>query len=289
MNIRCPNCQTVFRVDPSRIPSSGVRARCARCAATFHVTRDGTASAPRAPAAQATLRPPETGRSESSPRDQPPTPQPTPSYPPPSTGQASPPAPGTGQTSPAADHGEAPPATASRPPAAQPQPPAAQPHSPAAESHPPAASSRAPVGPARPSTPSPGPAQQRFPGAPPAAAGASHSGPAGASSQASSASAGGPAGASPSTTAPRPGLFGSRDPKSRAQRIARALVSDIVAYHPKRRDACLAAGTLRTEFRDEIMKSWEEYTEQVGEEMAKSTPYFRNALNDILAKGQPIF
>jgi hypothetical protein len=66
-------------------------------------------------------------------------------------------------------------------------------------------------------------------------------------------------------------------------------VSDIVAYHPKRRDACLAAGTLRTEFRDEIMKSWEEYTAQVGEQMAKSTPYFRNALNDILAKGQPIF
>ncbi|HSJ31848.1 MAG TPA: hypothetical protein VK933_10460 [Longimicrobiales bacterium] len=66
-------------------------------------------------------------------------------------------------------------------------------------------------------------------------------------------------------------------------------MSDIVAYHPQRRDACLAAGTLRTEFRDEIMKSWEEYTAQVGEEMAKSTPYFRNALNDILAKGQPIF
>ena len=84
-------------------------------------------------------------------------------------------------------------------------------------------------------------------------------------------------------------MFGSRDPKSRAQRIARALVSDIVAYHPKRRDACLAAGTLRTEFRDEIMKSWEEYTEQVGEDMAKSTPYFRHALNEILAKGQPIF
>ena len=90
-------------------------------------------------------------------------------------------------------------------------------------------------------------------------------------------------------TASRPGVFGSRDPKARAHRIARALVSDIVAYHPERRDKCLAAGTLRTEFRDEIMKSWEEYTAQVGEQMATSTPYFRNALNDILAKGQPIF
>jgi hypothetical protein len=62
-----------------------------------------------------------------------------------------------------------------------------------------------------------------------------------------------------------------------------------VAYHPKRRDACLAEGTLRTEFRDEIMKSWEEYVAQVGLDMAKSTPFFRQALNDILAKGQHIF
>ncbi|HSJ24167.1 MAG TPA: hypothetical protein VK929_05820 [Longimicrobiales bacterium] len=62
-----------------------------------------------------------------------------------------------------------------------------------------------------------------------------------------------------------------------------------MAYHPKRRDECLAAGTLRTEFRDEIMKSWEEYVAQVGLDTAKATPYFRNALNDILARGQQIF
>jgi hypothetical protein len=37
------------------------------------------------------------------------------------------------------------------------------------------------------------------------------------------------------------------------------------------------------------MKSWEEYVAQVGVELAKSTPYFRSALNDILAKGQQIF
>jgi hypothetical protein len=96
-------------------------------------------------------------------------------------------------------------------------------------------------------------------------------------------------GTASAATAARPGVFGSRDPKARAHRIARALVSDIVAYHPKRRDECLAAGTLRAEFRDEIMKSWEEYVAQVGDEMAKTTPYFRNALNDILAKGQALF
>ena len=62
--------------------------------------------------------------------------------------------------------------------------------------------------------------------------------------------------------------------------MARALVSDIVAYHPERRDRALAAGTLRTEFRDEIMKSWEEYVAQVGAEMAKKAPTSA-ALNEI--------
>jgi hypothetical protein len=87
----------------------------------------------------------------------------------------------------------------------------------------------------------------------------------------------------------RPPLFGTRDPDARAQRIARALISDIVAYHPQRREEALAAGTLRADFRDEIMKSWEEYVAQVGLEAARSTPHFRNALNQILARGQQVF
>jgi hypothetical protein len=37
------------------------------------------------------------------------------------------------------------------------------------------------------------------------------------------------------------------------------------------------------------MKSWEEYVAQVGLELAKSTPYFRNSLNEILANGQQVF
>jgi hypothetical protein len=83
--------------------------------------------------------------------------------------------------------------------------------------------------------------------------------------------------------------FGQRDPSARAARIARALVSDIVAYHPERREESLQAGTLRTEFREEIMKSWEEYVAQVGQPLAKSTPFFRDALNAILANGQQVF
>lgn len=84
-------------------------------------------------------------------------------------------------------------------------------------------------------------------------------------------------------------FFGAQDPNSRAQRIARALVSDIVAYHRERRDRALASGALRTEFRDEILKSWEEYVAQVGDELAKGTPHFRRALNDILAAGNRVF
>ncbi|PYP73093.1 MAG: hypothetical protein DMD41_06940, partial [Gemmatimonadetes bacterium] len=31
MNVTCPTCETVYRVDPARVPAGGVRARCAVC------------------------------------------------------------------------------------------------------------------------------------------------------------------------------------------------------------------------------------------------------------------
>ncbi|HEX6038700.1 zinc-ribbon domain-containing protein [Longimicrobium sp.] len=83
--------------------------------------------------------------------------------------------------------------------------------------------------------------------------------------------------------------FGVSDPNAKARRLARALVSDIVTYHPERRDKSLADGTIKREFMDEIKKSWEEYVGQVGAETARGTTHFRDALNDILAKGQQIF
>lgn len=83
--------------------------------------------------------------------------------------------------------------------------------------------------------------------------------------------------------------FGSNDPTAKARRLARALVSDIVTYHPERRDAALADGTLKREFMEEIKKSWEEYVGQVNAETARGTPHFRDALNEILAKGQNLF
>lgn len=89
--------------------------------------------------------------------------------------------------------------------------------------------------------------------------------------------------------APPPPLFGRPDPHGKARRLARALVSDIAVYNPERRDRGLAEGTLRQEFREEIRKSWEEYVGQVGDSIARGTPYFREALNEILAGGKAVF
>lgn len=154
MNVRCPQCQVVFRVDPSRIPAAGVRAKCSRCGGVFPIT-------PPTPAATA--------------------------------------APDSDQASGAPQGGGAGPAGGGRP------------------------------------------------------------------------------------------FFRARDPHARARRLARALVSDIVAYHPDRVDESLQGGNLRSDFRDEILKSWEEYVAQVGLGLAKDTPYFRQALNQILARGQRVF
>lgn len=84
-------------------------------------------------------------------------------------------------------------------------------------------------------------------------------------------------------------VFGAPDPDAKARRLARALISDIATYHPERRDRSLQAGKLRTEFQEEIKKSWEEYISQVGSDTARNAPHFRDALNDILAQGQRVF
>ncbi len=94
-------------------------------------------------------------------------------------------------------------------------------------------------------------------------------------------------------TGAAPGRFSNpflqQDPSTRARRLARALVSDLVVYHPEKRQRGLADGNLKELFGEEIRKSWEEYLEQVGEELAKTTPYFTEALNEILAEGQSLF
>jgi len=100
-----------------------------------------------------------------------------------------------------------------------------------------------------------------------------------------------PAPAAPAVPRPkRPtNPFLSQDPEARARRLARALVSDIVVYHPAKRRDGLRDGSLKLLFEEEIRKSWDEYVDQVGKQLADSTTFFTDALNEILADGQPVF
>ena len=93
----------------------------------------------------------------------------------------------------------------------------------------------------------------------------------------------------PPSPKPRGNPFLSQDPKVKARRLARALVSDLVVYHPAKRRDGLRDGSLKLLFEEEIQKSWEEYVDQVGTDLAKATPFFTEALNEILADGQPVF
>jgi hypothetical protein len=83
--------------------------------------------------------------------------------------------------------------------------------------------------------------------------------------------------------------FLARDPSLRAKRLARALVSDMVAYYPAKHSEGLQKGTLKELFRDEIKKSYEEYVAQVGADFARTTTHFQEALNEVLGAGKRIF
>lgn len=101
-------------------------------------------------------------------------------------------------------------------------------------------------------------------------------------------------GPSPTPVAGTPGKrpvnpFLANDPNLKARRLARALVSDMIAYLPDKRAEGLRDGTLKALFKEEIKKSYEEYVDQVGKELADSTTHFQEALNDLLAGGQKMF
>src|SRR5947207_15637659 len=58
VNVTCPSCETVYRVDPAKVPPGGLRARCSVCSTVFAVSPDGAGAmagvaAPRAPVAPA--------------------------------------------------------------------------------------------------------------------------------------------------------------------------------------------------------------------------------------------
>jgi len=99
----------------------------------------------------------------------------------------------------------------------------------------------------------------------------------------------------PAAPAPSSGTgtfrFGKRDPTDKAKRLARVLVSDMVMYNAERHRNALEMGTLEQDFEGEIDKSWKEFVEQVGSDLANGAgkQFWRDALNDILAKGQQVF
>jgi len=103
----------------------------------------------------------------------------------------------------------------------------------------------------------------------------------------------------PARPAARPGVapgsrppinpFLANDPNTKAKRLARALISDIIAYFPDKHRDGLRNGTLPELFREEIKKSYEEYVDQMGEDFARTTTHFQDALNDVLAGGKKVF
>jgi predicted Zn finger-like uncharacterized protein len=276
MNVTCPNCATIYRVDPAKVPDAGVRARCAVCAAVFPVRRDAASQSVVAPAAA--------GHAESPAATPPPVTAPAareesraPEIPPPRAAAAAPATPAAPQ--PAAPQPVAP----SRPEPAPVPTPRPEPSRPSYAAPAPAAQAPVPAAPAAPRPPIARPA-----GLPPSPAAR----PAVPSRPAPPPAPGAPApgtAAGGSATRKPVNPFLSQDPGQKARRLARALISDMVVYHPAKRREGLKDGTLKALFEEEIKKSWEEYTDQVGKDVAESTTHFKDALNEILADGRQIF
>src|SRR6267143_2118913 len=264
MNVTCPSCETVYRVDPSRVPPGGVRARCAVCSNVFAVN-SSSAAAQRAPVAE--TGPPHVAAAQRAP--------------------AAPAGPIAAPQPPAPPPAPAPPAPAPAPPRAPAMP---------RFSGPIAAPTSAPAPPAAPARPAPPPAPRAVPApaAPPTAPAMRPAPPSAAPAPRAAPPPRAPAapGAAPGQRS-RPlrpvNPFMVQDPKQKARRLARALVSDLVVYHPEKRQQGLRDGTLPQLFKDELEKSWQEYVEQVGGDMAKSTPFWTEALNEILAGGNKVF
>jgi predicted Zn finger-like uncharacterized protein len=80
-----------------------------------------------------------------------------------------------------------------------------------------------------------------------------------------------------------------RQKHERARRLARVLASDVAIYNREKRERGMQDGNIVAVLGYEIKKSWETYKERVGIDFANATPYFRDALNEIVAEGKKIF
>ena len=281
MNVSCPDCRSIFRVDPAKVPPTGVRARCSVCS--------GVISIP-APTGQQTP-PSGSERAPSSPADH--------------GGTHSAPATQSGwDTAPYASSSQRPapspqPRTAEAPPSPRPRPEAIGRATAAATATPPSPSSElpefAPPPPLPPFRPAGAPSFAApsappfpAPAAPPFIPSGSRA-PTPTPPRAPVAPSAGSAVGSDGGARRPLNPFLSKDPNQRAKRLARALVSDIITYHPAKHAEGLRDGTLKQLFREEIKKSFEEYIAQVGQQLAESTTYFQEALNEVLGAGKKIF
>lgn len=257
ITVTCPSCSTAFPVDPAKIPEGGVNARCSSCGDVFRVEK------PVEPEPLPTLE-------DLAPDEPAVAPQAPPAQPP------------------AAPEPPAPPVEATTPPPEPPavtEPPAGQPGTdPFAQAAP-----FEQAAPEEVDTPLPEEAAEPLPTLE--------------SDDASTAPA--PQPPAPAEGEPQPEeavaetsapavqgfTFGKRDPKDKAKRLARVLVSDMIMYNAERHQSALAQGTLQQDFEEEIEKSWKEFVDQVGEELAhgEGRQYWKDALNDILAKGDEVF
>jgi predicted Zn finger-like uncharacterized protein len=312
MNVSCPECRSVFRVDPGRIPGASVRARCAVCGGVITVSREGASSAPTPAAATAIpalQRPPAPPAAHFGSAPTPPIAQPvtraTPVIPsaasigsaPPAATQRASSMPTPAGTPGISTYGGGRPSGAFPVGGLPPLAPTGAPLSPAAPFAPPPTAPRpAPpqMAPASRDTATPlsspvpsslRPAPPAMPPVPPRPAGPSAVNPSATS---------GPPPARPALggalSAARPiNPFLANDPNAKARRLARALISDLISYFPEKKEEGLRKGTLKDLFSEEIKKSYQEFVDQIGREFAESTTHFTDALNDILANGQRVF
>jgi predicted Zn finger-like uncharacterized protein len=291
MNVTCPECRSIYRIDPAKVPPAGVRARCSVCGGVMSVPGGVQATPPAAvPAAAPVAEMAGAGigagigaRVATPPGGAPEVPawSPPPSPPAP---QAAPASVGAIRSTPAKPIPPVPPGAeeAEEFEEAAAAPPVIPPHSmDAPVAPPPTLPERPAFGATAHPTPPRAAAAHAPPPAPPAAAAPPPPPPAPPTP---------PRPAEPAIAPRRPSNpYLANDPNQKARRLARALVSDIVAYHPQKREEALRTGALKQLFRDEIRKSYDEYVEQVGRAMAESTTHFQDALNDVLAGGKKVF
>lgn len=74
-----------------------------------------------------------------------------------------------------------------------------------------------------------------------------------------------------------------------AKRLARSLVKDILLYHGDKVEIGLRQGNLAQLIGDEIRRSWKFYKDSFPLEKTGGVNFFKNALNEIIGKGKPIF